>query len=357
MKRPSFFEHLHPPSVPELQARIRYTLGLGGLSLFFFLVVSLSGALLLFYYSPSAEQANATVQLLQYHVSLGWLVRGLHFWSAQALLLTTGLHLLRVALTGGFRAGRRFNWLLGLGMLVLVFALDFTGYGLRWDRSIGWALLVGTNLLEQVPLIGQMLHRWAVGGPQLGQATVLRFFGWHVFGLMLPASALLVWHLFRVRRDGGIAHEPGARVAQPDAAIERAPASSGEGGLPARLPRSELVRREVLAMLFAMAALLAIVALAPPALDGPLDLAALSDQARAPWFFLWVQELLRLGDPLWMGVMLPLAALALLALLPYAIDRGRRLGRWLPPDGRLAQALTIVLAVAIGALTLRGALR
>jgi quinol-cytochrome oxidoreductase complex cytochrome b subunit len=110
-------------------------------------------------------------------------------------------------------------------------------------------------------------------------------------------------------------------------------------------------------MLLAGAALLAVVALAPPALDGPLDLAALSEAARAPWFFLWVQELLRLGDPLWMGVILPLTTLAFLVLLPYAIDRGRRLGRWLPPDGRLAQALTIVLAVAIGALTLRGALR
>ena len=95
--RPNFFEHLHPPSIPEPQARFRYTFGLGGLSAFFFLVVSLSGALLLFYYSPSFEQANASIQLLQYHVPLGWLIRGLHFWSGQALVVTTGLHLLRVA--------------------------------------------------------------------------------------------------------------------------------------------------------------------------------------------------------------------------------------------------------------------
>lgn len=339
MKRPSFFEHLHPPSIPEPQARFRYTLGLGGLSVFFFLVTTVSGALLLFYYAPTYEQANASVQLLQYHVPLGWLVRGLHFWSAQLLVATSGLHLLRVALTGGFRAGRRFNWLLGLGLLVLVLGLDFTGYGLRWDASIGWALLVGTNLLRQIPLAGETLFGWFVGGPELGAATVLRLFGWHVFGLMLPALGLAVWHLFRVRRDGGIAH-----------------ASSVEFPV-RRLPRRELVGREVVAMLMAGGCLLALTSLAAPALDGPLDPAAMSEQAHAPWFFLAVQELLRWGNPLWLGVILPAVALLALALIPYAIDRGRLLGRWFPSDGRLSQVLAISLAIGFGVLTLRAALR
>ena len=339
MKRPSFFEHLHPPTLPEPQARFRYTLGLGGLSAFFFVVASISGALLLFYYSPSAEQANASVQLLQFHVSLGWFVRGLHFWSAQALVVTAALHLLRVALTGGFRAGRRFNWLLGLALLVLILGLDFTGYGLRWDASIGWALLVGTNLLRLVPLAGDTLYRWVVGGMQLGEATVLRLFGWHIFGLMLPAFGLVVWHLFRVRRDGGIAH------------------AASPGVVDTHLPRTALVRRELTAILVAGGALLAATAVAAPALDGPLDLSTLSATARAPWFFLWVQELLRLGDPLWMGVVVPVAALVGLAFLPYGIDRGTTLGRWLPRDGRLGQGLILALALVLGWLTLQGALR
>jgi len=339
MRRPSFFEHLHPPSIPEAQARFRYTLGLGGLSVFFLLVVSLTGALLLFYYSPTSEQANASVQLLQYHVPLGWLVRGLHFWSAQALVVTAALHLMRVALTGGFRAGRRFNWLLGLSLLVLLLGLDFTGYGLRWDASIGWALLVGTNLLRQIPLAGATLYRWVVGGTELGSATVLRFFGWHVFGLMLPALGLAVWHLFRVRRDGGIAHASGSDQATP------------------RLPRSELVRREAVAMLVAAGGLLALTSLAAPALDGPLDPSALSAEAHAPWFFLAVQELLRLGNPLVFGVILPASALLLLAVLPYAVDRGTLLGEWLPRDGRRIQVITAALALGFAILTLRGALR
>jgi len=334
-KRPSFFEHLHPPSIPEAQARFRYTLGLGGLSVFFLVMTAVTGALLLFYYEPSSARANASVQLLQYHVPFGWLVRGVHFWSAQALVVTAALHLLRVALTGGFRSGRRFNWLLGLSLFVLALGLDFTGYGLRWDASIGWALLIGTNLLRLVPLAGGTLYRWLVGSAELGEATVLRLFGWHVFGLMLPALGLAVWHLFRVRRDGGIATDTAAP----------------------RLPRRELVRREILAMLLAAATLLGLTTLAGPGLAGPLEPSSLSLEAHAPWFFLAIQELLRLGNPLWFGVILPLAVVLLLAAIPYAIDRGARLGRWFPRDGRLVQVIVLGLALGIGWLTLRGALR
>jgi quinol-cytochrome oxidoreductase complex cytochrome b subunit len=339
MKRPTFFEHLHPPSIPEAQARFRYTLGLGGLSVFFFLITAFTGALLLFYYAPTEAGANASVQLLQYHVPLGWLVRGLHFWSAQALVLVVALHLLRVALTGGFRGGRQLNWLLGIGLLLLVLMLDFTGYGLRWDESIGWAVVVGTNLLRLVPLAGETIYRWAVGGPELGGPTILRFYGWHVFGLTLPAFGVLVWHLFRVRRDGGIAHP--ARSASPEP----------------RLPRSELVRRELIAALIAGALLLVVSVAVAPALQGPFDPATPVSEAQAPWFFLFIQELLRLGDARLMGVILPAAGLIVLALLPYGIDRGTSMGRWFPRDGRLTQVISLTLAACVGLLTIQGAWR
>jgi quinol-cytochrome oxidoreductase complex cytochrome b subunit len=118
-----------------------------------------------------------------------------------------------------------------------------------------------------------------------------------------------------------------------------------------------LVRREVIAMLLAGAILLALTAAAAPALSGPFDPSTPIAETRAPWFFLSMQELLRLGDPLWMGVIAPLAALALLALLPYGIDRGVLLGKWLPRDGRLGQAIVLALAIGLGLLTVRGALR
>jgi quinol-cytochrome oxidoreductase complex cytochrome b subunit len=340
MPRPSFFLHLHPPTVPADQARFRYTLGLGGLAVFLFIVVSLTGALLLFYYVPSADEANASVQILTYHVPLGWLIRNLHYWSAQTLVVIAILHLLRVALTGAFRLTRRFNWLLGLGLLLFVVGLNFTGYVLRWDVEVGWALLVGTNLLKEIPVIGQGLYRLAVGGTTIGDGTVLRFFGWHVFGLVLPAAFLFGWHLFRVRRDGGIS----APKPKP-------------GKAPDRIKREILIRREVIATLVASGILLILATIFNPGLGGAFDPAQPVGEAHAPWFFLWVQELLRWGDPLWMGVLLPAGLVVLISLIPYVFDHGSVGGQWFPNDGRLAQALALGFVLTLTLLTLAGALR
>lgn len=340
MKRPNFFYHLHPPTIPAEQSRFRYTFGLGGLGVFFSLVAAFSGALLFFYYVPSAEQANASVQMLTYHVPLGWLVRNLHFWSAQGLVIVATLHLIRVAFTGGFRPPRRFNWLMGIGLLVLVIALDFSGYALRWDNEVGWALLVGTNLLREIPLIGNALYRLAVGGAALSDATVLRFFGWHVFGLVLPAAVLFVWHLFRIRRDGGISSP-----------------KSSVGVKPERIRREALVQREVLAALIAGAVLLIFAIFFNPGLGSAFDPSQPAAEVRAPWFFLWVQELLRWGDPFWMGILVPAGLFFLLTWIPYGFDRGQESGRWFPSDGRLAQGLVLTIWACISLLTLVGALR
>jgi quinol-cytochrome oxidoreductase complex cytochrome b subunit len=340
MGRANFFLHLHPPSIPADQARFRHTFGLGGLAVFLTLVTALTGALLMFYYAPSPEQANPSLYYLRDHVPYGWLLRNLHFWAAQSLLVVAGLHLLRVLFTAAYRKSRRFNWLLGLALLVILMAEDFSGYVLRWDDQVGWALLVGANLLRQIPLFGQGLYRMAVGGAALGEGTLLRFYGWHVLGLGAPLLFLMGWHLFRLRRDGGIAHP------------------EGPGRPRARIRREQLAQREGVAMLVAAGLLLLLAAFASPALSGPLDLGQMAArEVRAPWFFLWVQELLRHGQAAWMGLGIPLGILALLALLPYGLDRGAEAGIWFPRDGRLAQGLGLLLAVLMGGLTLLGALR
>jgi quinol-cytochrome oxidoreductase complex cytochrome b subunit len=106
-RRPSFFEHLHPPTIPAREARFRYNFGLGGLSLFLFLVLAVTGALEMFYYVPSPEGANASVKTIAFLVPFGWLIRNLHYWAAQAMLVTVGLHALRVILTGAYKPPRR----------------------------------------------------------------------------------------------------------------------------------------------------------------------------------------------------------------------------------------------------------
>ncbi|GAB4397923.1 MAG: hypothetical protein OHK0031_17720 [Anaerolineales bacterium] len=325
--RPSFLLHLHPPSIPAAQMRWRYTLGAGGLAVFFTLILVISGVLEMFFYVPTTAEAARSVQVITFSVPFGGLIRGLHFWAAQGLMLVGVLHLLRVVFTGAYGEKRRFNFLLGLLLFVILLLMNFTGYILRWDEGIHWALVVGANLLKTIPLTGAALYRFVIGGEAPGPATLTRFYTWHIFGLTLAAIFFIGWHIFRVRRDGGIA----------------APPEAGE-----RLPRVELLRREILAMGFASLGLLAVALIFPAPLAAPLreGLAPLSE-IRAPWFFLWVQSLLRLGDAFWMGIGVPLGMAALMAALPYLLPAPAKdeLGKWFPRAGRAAQILAAALLI------------
>ncbi len=335
--RPSFFHHLHPPTIPEKQARFRYTLAAGGLAAFLVFILIVTGLLEVFYYIPTPDQAGNSIQTISFLVPYGSLVRNLHYWAAQFLVVVALVHLLRVVLTGSYSASRRLNYLLGMALFVSAILLDFTGYVLRWDEGIRWALVAGTNLVKSIPLVGGGAYAILVGGPEPGSATLIRFYGWHVFGLMLIAAALLIWHVFRVRRDGGIAVPP-PRLRESQA----------------RISRNELVRREVAAMLFASVALLLLSLFAPAPIAAPMGTApSTSEISRAPWFFLWVQEMLKLGSPFLWGVVVPLAVLLALTLIPYIFPRTspRELGRWFPRSGRPAQIFFVLILLAILSLT------
>lgn len=336
--RPSFFDHLHPPTVPARQARWRYTLGAGGMAVFLALVAGSTGILETFYYVPIPERAAASVQAISYLVPLGGLVRNLHYWSAQLLVIVTGIHLLRVVFTGAYSPPRRFNHLLGLALLVGAILLDFTGYILRWDQGIQWALVVGTNLVKSIPWVGHRLYVILIGGHELGASTLVRFYSWHIVGLAIVFAALTTWHIFRVRRDGGIAVPPPALRRDHD-----------------RIPRSELVRREALAVFLTAAALLILSAFCPAPIAAPIaDLGPIGGDIRAPWFFLWVQQLLAWGDPFLLGVLVPLGVVLLVALVPFVLPTAglAELGRWFPKSNRAAQVIVAVMAATMGALTL-----
>lgn len=342
--RPSFFHHLHPPTIPAVQARLRYTWGAGGLSVFFLLVVGLTGALELFYYIPTPEQAALSVQEITYLVPFGGLVRNLHFWSAQLLVITSLLHLIRVIFTGAYAPPRRVNYWIGMGLLISVLILDFTGYALRWDEGVRWALVTGTNLIQTIPGIGGWLYRLVVGGDALGPAALIRFFAWHIFGLVLLIVFLTGWHIFRVRRDGGIAVPP----------PEKRPN-------PARISRFELARREGVAALLASALLIALAAFFPAPIAAPIapdlggEAAVLSGDPRAPWFFLWIQELLKLGDPFIFGILIPAGIFIFLILIPvlFKPPPPEEWGRWFPSTGRPVQAATGLILALILFLSLR----
>ncbi len=335
--RPNFYTHLHPPTIPATQSRWRYTLGAGGTALFMLSVAMLTGALEVFYYIPTTEKAAYSVQQLTYLVPFGWLIRNLHYWSAQLTLVFSIVHLLRVVFTGAYASHRAFNYLLGLTLFLVTIFWDFSGYVLRWDTGIQWALIVGVNLLKSIPLIGETLYFAFVGGVQIGETTLLRFYAWHIFGLTFLAGIFLVWHIFRIRRDGGIALPPRNLRAVTE-----------------RISRTELVRRESLAMFIGGISLLLIAVFFPAPIAVPFhEVFTVSSEARAPWFFLWIQEMLTWGDPFLWGVLLPTLIFAVLALIPYLFPQPdpKELGRWFPRSNRLAQAATALLVILIAVLS------
>ena len=337
-ERPNFFHHLHPPTIPALQARLRYTLGAGGLAAFLCLILLVTGILEMFYYIPVPEHAAVSIEVITFLVPFGALIRNLHFWSAQALMIVMSIHLLRVVLTGAYARHRRLNYLVGLGMFILVALLDFTGYVLRWDEGIRWALIVGTNLLKTIPWIGDSLYRLAIGGPEPSLSSLERFYTWHIFVLTLGLIILGGWHIFRVRRDGGIAVPP------PDQRKDNA-----------RISRFDLVGREVLVMVLAGVILIFVSTMFPAPIERPITQASIDVyNARAPWFFLWVQQLLKLGDPFFWGIVFPAFLLVLLAMLPYILPQTseHENGQWFPRGNRLAQILVIILGLTLIILTL-----
>jgi quinol-cytochrome oxidoreductase complex cytochrome b subunit len=335
--RPNFLLHLHPPTIPAAQARWSYTLGTGGLAIFLCLVLLVTGILEMYYYIPQVDQATISIQTIAHFVPYGGLIRNLHFWGAQALVLVLFIHLLRIAMTGAYTRPRRFNYLLGLILLLLALALDFTGYILRWDQGTSWALVVGTNLIKVIPGIGNQMYEFAIGGAQLGSAALIRFYSWHTFGLTLAMIFVVIWHIFRIRRDGGIAIPPPALRESDE-----------------RITRLELVRREVLLMTGAAIVLVLLSIFWPASITPPLTsaTAALTD-ARAPWFFLWVQQLLKFGNPFLMGVLAPLFLVMILILIPYLPPKpaDSELGRWFPKGGRLVQILIAILSLLVIGLT------
>ena len=157
--------HLHPTHVPASALRFTYTWGLGGISAVLAVLLGLTGLLLMFRYDASIDRAHLSLQILETQVIFGSLIRAIHHWSANLLVITTFLHLLRVFFTGGYKKGRTANWLIGVALLVIVLAFNFTGYLLPWDQLAYWAITVSTSLLAYIPIVGKQISAFLLGGP------------------------------------------------------------------------------------------------------------------------------------------------------------------------------------------------
>lgn len=174
----------------------------GGVSLFLFLVQVGSGALLLLYYKPTPQTAFESVQLVVTRVPFGWLIRSVHAWGANLMILAVFIHLASVYFLKAYRPPRELHWVSGCALFGLVLAFGFTGYLLPWNQLSFFATRVGTDIVGVVPGVGPFLRTYLRGGESVGGATLTRLFGMHVVFLPLLVLALLGFHLALVQRSG-----------------------------------------------------------------------------------------------------------------------------------------------------------
>ncbi len=299
--------HLHPSKVAKPTLKFTYTWGLGGLGLLLIAVLVVTGVMLMFVYTPAPETAYLDMLSLQTEVAFGQLIRNLHHWSGNLLVVVAFLHLLRVFFTGGFRTPREFNWILGLVLLLLVVGANFTGYLLPWDQLAYWAVTVGSSLLSYLPLIGEPLRNFLLGGPEVGAATLTNFYGLHVAIIPLTLMAIVSFHIWRVRKDSlSIPHKLDGSVDGGDGKqIEKV----------TTLPH--LVSRELVFALIMTGAIL----FWSVWVNAPLEAAANPDHspnpAKAAWYFMGLQELLLHFHPVFGAIIIPALGLGALVLLPY----------------------------------------
>jgi quinol-cytochrome oxidoreductase complex cytochrome b subunit len=199
------FFHLHPVKVSRKSINWSYSLGLGLITAIIFGSLSITGILLMFYYVPSVERAYSYIIILQTEVPFGQMLRNLHRWGAHLMVIAAVLHMARVFYTGAYKPPREFNWVVGVVLLLLTLAASFTGYLLPWDQLAFWAITVGTSVASYAPGAGEIMKFILLGGPEVGQESLTRFYSLHV--MIVPAAILLITslHMWRVRKDGGLA--------------------------------------------------------------------------------------------------------------------------------------------------------
>ena len=198
------FLHLHPVRVKKHAVRYTYTFCLGGISFFLFLALTVTGVYLMFFYVPSVSRAFQDIQAIENSVAFGSLIRNMHRWAAHLMVLTVFLHMIRVFYHGAYKPPREFNWAVGVLLLFSTLWLSFTGYLLPWDQIAFWAITVGTNMATYAPLVPSQSSFILLGGIEVGQGTLIRFYVFHVIAFPLIAALLMVVHFWRIRKDGGI---------------------------------------------------------------------------------------------------------------------------------------------------------
>jgi menaquinol-cytochrome c reductase cytochrome b subunit len=175
---------------------------LGGITFFLFVMLAVTGYFMTLYYVPSPEQAYDAVDYLTFEVPMGQIIRGVHHWSGNLMMVTIFLHMLRVFIYGAYKKPREINWISGVFLFCLVMGFGFTGYLLPWDQKAYWATKVGTSIMGTVPVVGDYTLRLTRGGSDLGALTLTRFYTLHVLFLPILTVIFLLAHFVMIRKQG-----------------------------------------------------------------------------------------------------------------------------------------------------------
>ncbi len=377
----SFLLHWFPHRISLKSLSWGYSLWLGTISLVLFIILSVTGIVLMFFYVPSVERAYWTIKDIEFVISFGAFLRSLHRVAAHLMVAAVFLHMFRVFYTKAFKNGssrdsnRSFNWVLGVGLWVLTLLLSFTGYLLPWDQLAFWAITVGTAIASAVPFIGEPLREFILGGTIIGQNTLIRFYVLHVFFLPLAITIGILWHMWRIRKDGGLAAtELVENDAQPVEKTDIAAAGKSYALMGIASGTSvhiidrdyntaensaasspNLVRRIVIVgmLTFLVSAVLSLIFQAP--LEELANPSVTPNPAKAPWYFLGLQELVSYSA-LVGGVVIPGLVVLGLMVIPWIDRENRAVGcwpagssqwRWLGAGGLVGLVLTCC-AVYVG---------
>jgi quinol-cytochrome oxidoreductase complex cytochrome b subunit len=384
--------HWFPSKVYRPSLSWSYSAWLGTISGALFFLLVLSGLPLMFLYVPSVERAYQSVKDIEYVVTFGWWIRAVHRIAAHLMVVAVVLHLARVFFTGAYKNGvgqgqrREWNWVIGVVMLLLTLFLSFTGYLLPWDQLAFWAVTVGTNIASAVPYAGPTIRELLIGGRPIEQATLIRFYVLHIIVLPGALGALFAYHMWRIRKDGGLAKADSA----PAAVRDTGPIATktytllgvARGTSPAVTARSadapeltvnavpDLTRRALIVVLGTFALVSILASAVPSPLEEPANALITPNPAKAPWYFLWLQEIvtdttIRIGSftvngAFIGGVLLPGLLVSVLTIWPW-LDRSAAAaaGVWFPRDRRVQNlvfiaVMALVLVFTVIGLYLRG---
>ena len=341
----SFWFHMKPRWYPKSVTPFSYTFALGWASAFLAVVLGISGILLMFPYAPSVDRAYFDILNIMSNVPFGKMMRDLHRLGAELMVAVVMVHMLRVYFTGSYKKPRSFNWTVGVVLLLITWIFSYSGYLLPWDQLAYWAVTIGTSMADSVPVIGKDIQLLLLGGPSVGQPALLRFYALHVIILPLALIVMFGVHYHKVVRQ------------------KISPPPSVEAGLrqdKERVPflPDILVRESLWIILGLLLMIVSVVTFFHAPLEMHADPNLTPLHSTAPWYFLWIQGLIKLPDifggliegKFIYGVVLPGLVFALLFALPY-IDRNPSR---LPQDRKLAIGIGIVAVILFGILTWMG---